>query len=140
MGIPINVMHYIRSETIRQNGLEEQMTDAYLVAKHHEGELTEIFVLDLGTCFGYTWYRTTPVTFASGGHAANAQVLSKSIPRLIKHCPEEKGDFSEWYAWIKAFLQLHPFEDGNGRTASLLFNWGMNTLDEPFALPYYNFN
>jgi hypothetical protein len=68
------------------------------------------------------------------------------MPRLIENAPLTKLHvppttiyFSEWKSWIKAFLQIHPFQDGNGLVASLLFNWGMNTLDEPFPLPYYKF-
>jgi hypothetical protein len=136
--IPIHVEQYLLSESVRQSDSPEPMIKAYLVAKEYDGPLTERFLLNLAECFGFTWYRTVPVTFAAGGHAANYQVIPQAMPRLIANAPE-KGEFAAWYIWIKAFLQLHPFRDGNGRVASLLFNWGMTTLDEPFPLPYYKF-
>ncbi len=129
------------SESARQSAPFEPMIEAYSIAKKYEGlenQLTERFILGLANCFGFTWYRTTPVIFAAGGHASNHQIIPEATPRLIANAPE-RGEFAEWYIWIKAFLQIHPFADGNGRVASLLFNWGMITLDEPFPLPYYKF-
>jgi hypothetical protein len=136
--IPIHVELYLSSESARQSAPLDPMIMAYAIAFNYDGPLTEDFVLNLSTCFGFTWYRTVPVIFASGGHASNHQIISEAMPRLITNAPE-KGEFSAWYHWIKAFLQIHPFADGNGRVASLLFNWGMITLDEPFPLPYYKF-
>ncbi len=138
MVIPIHVKEYLLSESARQSAPLDPMVKAYLVAKEYDGPLSERFILDLSTCFGFTWYRTVPVTFASGGHAANAQTIPGAMFRLGINVPP-KFDFIGWYAWVKAFLQIHPFQDGNGRVASLLFNWGMMTLDEPFPLPYYKF-
>lgn len=38
---------------------------------------------------------------------------------------------------IKQLLDIHPWADGNGRTASILRNWMLGTLDDPSPLPYY---
>ena len=38
---------------------------------------------------------------------------------------------------IKALLDIHPWADGNGRTASILRNWVYGKLDDPEPLPYY---
>lgn len=38
---------------------------------------------------------------------------------------------------IKQLLDIHPWADGNGRTASILRNWMLGTLDDPTPLPYY---
>lgn len=80
--------------------------------------------------------RTSEVGFATGGSA------SKAID--VKH------HFFRWtelyvYAinpehieiFIKQFLDIHPFADGNGRTASILRNWMLGTMHDPQPLPYY---
>jgi hypothetical protein len=135
---PAHVELYILSESDRQSASPEPMSKAYLVAKEYDGPLTERFVLNLADCFGFTWYRTVPVTFADGGHAANHQGIPHAMPQLIANAPE-KGEFAAWYILIKAFLQIHPFQEGNGRIASLLFNWVLYSLNEPIPLPYYRF-
>lgn len=38
---------------------------------------------------------------------------------------------------IKHLLDIHPWQDGNGRTASILRNWLLRQLDTPEPLPYY---
>ncbi len=138
MVIPIHVELYLSSESARQSAPPDPMIMAYMIANNYDGPLTERFILDLANCFGFTGYRTIPVTFASGGNATNYQVIPGAMLRLGINTPQ-KFDFNGWYEWIKAFLKIHPFQDGNGRIASLLFNWGMCTLNEPFPLPYYRF-
>lgn len=61
------------------------------------------------------WWRKTPVTFASGGSAASAQ----NVPRLMGNLVEMGRDLST-DEWVKEFLDIHPWEDGNGRTAAVL--------------------
>ena len=39
--------------------------------------------------------------------------------------------------WIRQFLVIHPFVDGNGRTALVLYNWLLGTLDDPQKYPDY---
>ncbi len=138
MGLSHNVTMYLASESDRQSADSMPMVYAYQIASMYEGPLTEQFILSLARCFGFSWYRTTPVAFAHGGHASKASTIPDAMPRLISHGPP-KDDFGWWYLWIKDFLKTHPFQDGNGRIASLLFNWGMGTLNEPFPLPYYKF-
>jgi len=133
-----HIEQYLLSESARQSAPPEPMIKAYTIAKKYEGRLNEWFVLYLADCFGFAWYRTTSVIFASGSPAANAQSIPGAMTRLFVHSPK-KGEFNEWYAWIHAFLKIHPFQDGNGRIASILFNWGMNTMDNPIPLPYYEF-
>ena len=37
--------------------------------------------------------------------------------------------------FYKAFLEIHPFEDGNGRTGKIILNWCNDTLDAPVFPP-----
>ncbi len=139
MTVPINVAQYLSSESARQSASRDPMIKAYEIANNPEvRKITEPFIFDLGACFGFTSYRQTPVSFDRGGYSANWSTIAEAMPRLISHAPE-LCEFYAWYAWTKAFLDIHPFQDGNGRIASLLFNWGMDTLNEPFPLPYYRF-
>jgi hypothetical protein len=39
--------------------------------------------------------------------------------------------------WIKGLLDIHPWADGNGRTASIVRNWMCGTLGDPTPLPFY---
>jgi len=87
--------------------------------------------------------RKTPVSFATGGTAASpadvphqfhrwAVTWTEGILRPQEQPTEEEVDWS-----IKSLLQIHPWVDGNGRTASILRNWMLGTLDNPTALPYF---
>jgi len=37
--------------------------------------------------------------------------------------------------FYRAFLTIHPFKDGNGRTAKVLLNWISRTLESPYFPP-----
>ena len=63
-------------------------------------------------------YRTTPVTFASGGTATPAQ----HVPRQMTQLMESGLAHTDPEAFVREFLQIHPFEDGNGRVAVVLLN------------------
>jgi len=39
--------------------------------------------------------------------------------------------------FVVEFLKIHPFKDGNGRVAFLLYNILNNSLDDPAPLPDY---
>lgn len=86
-------------------------------------------------------FRNTPVTFQNGGSSCSPSKIPEAMVRhlgmihpdggLILFHPEDVD------RWIKQFLWIHPYEDGNGRTASILRNWMMGTLDNPTDLPDY---
>lgn len=48
--------------------------------------------------------------------------------------PVSEETTNELCKWL---LDIHPWEDGNGRTTSLLYNWLRATLDQPVPLPFY---
>jgi hypothetical protein len=101
-------------------------------------------------------YRTTPVTF----NGTVGGVSPDSIPRVMKNWIAYFNDLLPWVAIyqnsstthsdverkmaeedvdkvIKEFLDIHPFTDGNGRTAWLLRVWLLNQWDDPQPLPDY---
>lgn len=87
-------------------------------------------------------FRKTPVTFQNGGGSCAPDVVPQATARIFEAVHPDgltfKIDPDEIDPWIKQFLWIHPYEDGNGRTASILRNWMMGTLDNPTDLPDYN--
>lgn len=58
---------------------------------------------------------------------------ARQMTLLFNHIPAG----AEVDDWIKRLLEIHPWVDGNGRTASIIRNWFLGTLESPFDLPYY---
>lgn len=81
-------------------------------------------------------FRKVPVAFANGGTASAPQDVGNHMYRwstISDFVPEHA------YRFTRSFLQIHPFLDGNGRTAWLLYNWIKGSLEEPVPLPDFNF-
>lgn len=93
--------------------------------------LIENAVNDRALSFGY---RRTAVSFASGGRAADWQ----EVPRLMGNLLAAQDTLTP-DEFAKEFLDIHPFEDGNGRTASLLWNYLRGTIQSPDMLPEFDF-
>lgn len=80
-------------------------------------------------------FRDTPVVFQNGGSSSSASEIPNALENLFSAIPTlEREDVN---MWIRHYLWVHPFEDGNGRTASILRNWLLQTLDNPTPLPDY---
>lgn len=84
--------------------------------------------------------RQTPVTFAAGGFAVAAGVVPRALDQLLSVWPGVTASDDEKNWWLREFLVVHPFSDGNGRTAWVLQQWLFSAWAEPQRLPYYNFN
>jgi hypothetical protein len=77
-------------------------------------------------------YRTVPASFADGSFAIHPD----NVPRAM----------GNWYAavgkvdvddYVKEFLDIHPFSDGNGRLAWLIRTWLLGQWANPEPLPDY---
>jgi hypothetical protein len=77
-------------------------------------------------------YRTVPVTFNQGMPAIAPELIERQMNLIIENIDSMTTD-----EFCKAFLDIHPFADGNGRVASVLYNKLNGTLDDPIMLPYY---
>jgi hypothetical protein len=85
----------------------------------------------------YGQFRFTPVTFRNGGSSAHPERVSALMNSLFEYVPGPNNLEPYIYAWVKEFLWIHPFTDGNGRVAWILYNWLMNSLDSPVPLPEF---
>lgn len=86
--------------------------------------------------------RQSHVGFISGGKAAPANEVKYRFERWASIWSEYifdpiKMSESEVDSCVKMLLEIHPWKDGNGRTASIFRNWLLGTLSDPQFLPYY---
>jgi hypothetical protein len=147
------IFEYIYQETVRQHSyrfIEMQDAWQYLRSAYGDGEPIEFAALDLqivagkidkemnpflSTNPGYGNYRNSSVGFANGGSAAHPSEIQRLMDRLFEFVPLGAAEVD---LWIKQLLQIHPWADANGRTASLYRNYLLGTLDDPTPLPDYN--
>lgn len=81
-------------------------------------------------------FRGVPVTFANGGQSSNPVDIEPHLIRLFQNADLVPG---QGYEITRLFLLIHPFQDGNGRTAWLLYNWIEGSLENPVPLPDFKF-
>lgn len=130
-------------ECIRQEvGLHElaSLLDAYNFSFEHD-YLDHYVILSIAGIVDKRnkGYRKIPVTFKNGGSAASPDSIFPAMDRLISCVKNVEGFEDLTYEWVKAFLSIHPFIDGNGRTAWVLYNWLMHKKDYPNPLPDFKF-
>ncbi len=84
-------------------------------------------------------YRTTPATFKGGTvHAIPASQVPRQMDLLIDAFVNGHKDGEPRIGageFVKTFLDIHPFKDGNGRTAAIMWNWIRGTLGDPSTFP-----
>lgn len=155
----INVFDAVCVEAKRQNCREEGAI--YLAWAHAEArdlakrkpisEKAISIVAELVEPSTAGQYRRTAVTFASGGSAVAAELVPTAMARWIEglhdavsehhmSCnPAAQLDVKIIDEFIREFLVIHPFKDGNGRTAWILRTWLRNNWFNPEPLPDYDF-
>lgn len=80
-------------------------------------------------------FRSTPAVFNQGMPALKAELIESAMQNLI----EAKDDL--WpREFVREFLLIHPFSDGNGRVAFILWNALNGTLNKLQSLPELAFN
>ena len=80
--------------------------------------------------------RRSHVGFMNGGTACPTNEVPGRFERIIEMAGEDMNS-AEIDLWIKSLLDIHPWVDGNGRTASILRNWMMGQMSDPEQLPFY---
>lgn len=133
-------------------GKEERgyLLEAYRWAEIRKMPLTEDFLAKLARMIEPSnggQYRHLPVTFHGIVGGVEPREIWYVMQRWIQFFNVEYDTWKEhpdshWReihadAVIKEFLNIHPFSDGNGRTAWLLRVWMLNQWDDPQPLPDY---
>lgn len=147
----MNVLDYIEYETLRQFGSVREALGMYQAHHYlvgyvgHEGDRLSdgafLFAHKLikGEEYGGGRFRNTPVTFRDGGHAVNHENIERLWLNLFQTINDQseagRRNFADYF--VKEFLDIHPFSDGNGRVGSLLWNVLRGTLDDPEPMPYF---
>lgn len=86
--------------------------------------------------YRYVTFRSSHVGFMNGGSAAPAAEVPERFSRLMELYDETMNKM-EIDLWVKSLLDIHPWADGNGRTASIVRNWMLATMNNPTQLPFY---
>lgn len=137
----MKILEYIQSESDRQSATLDETINMVEVWKYTKNftkfpNLATIkymaYILN-----GSQGYRIVPAVFNQGSPAINADLIPNAMEKWHDWAYRDgkSPEFTE--VVIKEFLEIHPFEDGNGRIASLLYNYLKGTLDDPIPLPYY---
>lgn len=84
----------------------------------------------------YVTFRSSHVGFMNGGSAAPTAEVPERFFRLMKTWDSSLNS-AEIDLWIKSLLDIHPWQDGNGRTASILRNWMLGRIGDPEILPFF---
>lgn len=137
----MKVLEYIQSESDRQGATLDETINMVEAWKY-----TNRFVRfpNLSTikylCYlitGHNDYRQMPAVFDQGREAVKPELISNSMNGWHEWAEVSLRSPTETDLIIKEFLDIHPFADGNGRVASLLYNYARGTLEDPIPLPYY---
>jgi hypothetical protein len=138
----LNVVRFCANECHNQRSGEKsvaRMIEAYNIALLYRDcgdEISESMICELACTIdprNANGYRLTPVTFDQGVvEAAKPEHIQRQMELLL-----EEGGKLTVDEWVKQFLIIHPFEDGNGRVAAIIYNFLDGMLDAPQEMPDY---
>lgn len=62
-------------------------------------------------------------------------LVPDALDRLLENQPDIGCDDDVAAEFFKAYEDIHPFVDGNGRSGSILYNWIRGSLEKPIHPP-----
>lgn len=145
----MQVEQYLISEVERQHSTNfSWFEDAYWFAANQDvftpivlQTMARFVEKEINVFVGSDNYRRSHVGFFGGGNAAPVGEVRHRMQRwwnLVEEIsPTEDVELVDLQ--VKSLLQIHPWQDGNGRTASILRNFWLGKLEDPEPLPCYEF-
>lgn len=142
----MKVLEYIQSESDRQSATLQETIGMVNAWSYVRGFKTGVPNLET-ICHismlitGNSVYRVVPAVFNQGSPAIEASLIPRAMENwhrfvavwiAVKNLDSDDLDNA-----MTEFLNIHPFADGNGRVASLLYNHFKGTILDPVPLPYY---
>lgn len=130
---------------------KKSLFDTYMVHFfHHDMEMTSLRLREIALQIEWDnngLYRMLPVSFGGIVGGVEPELIGVAMDRWIGWFNEVRVQMPHGYGddvaagyvdpVIKEFLDIHPFSDGNGRTAWLLRVWMLNQWEDPQPLPNY---
>lgn len=143
MNVPMSVIRWAAVEVERQHDTPEHvvhMLSAWHWASNNRPDVISVEWLERVAAIvkphtNSRGLRRCEVSFASGGEASSAE----HVGRLTHQLCIQSGQLGA-YEFTHRLLKIHPWADGNGRTACIVYNvLKNNPWDEPVALPEFQF-
>lgn len=139
----MKVLEYIQAESDRQSATLKETLGMVDVWRYLSDSKTG-FPVNATICHanklitGAGMYRQMPAVFNQGTPAVHHSLIPTSMDRWNEWVRTTKSpDAHQIDLFMREFLEIHPFADGNGRIASLLYNYLHGTMFDPVPLPYY---
>ncbi len=138
--ISLPIVKFCAEECTRQQSGEMSvwhMVQAYdHMLRHIDNDITGSLILTLGEMVepikNRHGYRTRNVGINRNGMITPIGAPPDRINFAIKSLVDSPLTADEWF---KAFEEIHPFIDGNGRVGAIIYNVMRGTIDNPVIAP-----